>query len=97
MNLGRKSSVITSSLGVKNSKPSLSLGVKQSHNPNMDMDNLMKQYTSDGIINNQSNSNYAQYEPIKGVNLPSHKVNHNKNYLEKAHKNKSEKGKNHFG
>ena len=97
MNLGRKSSVITSSLGVKNSKPSLSLGVKQSHNPNMDMDNLMKQYTTDGIINNQSNSNYAHYEPIKGVNLPSHKVNHSRNYLEKAHKIKSEKSRNHFG
>ena len=42
MNLGNKSSLITSSLGVKKSVPSLSLGVKQSHNPQMDSSNLAK-------------------------------------------------------
>jgi len=49
--------MIMSSLGVKNSRLFSSLGVKQSHNPQMDTDNLVKQYTSNGIINNQSNSN----------------------------------------
>jgi len=96
MNLGRKYSVITSSLGVKNSKPSLSLGVKQSHNPHMDTDNVIKQYTLNGIINNQSNSNNTHYEPIKGINLPNHKVNHIKNHLEKSNKIISEKSRNHF-
>ena len=96
MNLGRKSSVITASMGVKNSKPSLSLGVKQSHNPNMDTDNLMRANTSDGIINNQSNSNDTHYQPIKGVNIPHHKVIHKRNSLEKPHKIITEKSRNHF-
>ena len=96
MNLGSRSSIITASLGVKASNPSLSLGVRQSHNPHMDTDNLVKQYTSNGIINNQSNSNNNNYQPIKGINLPSHKVNHNRNYLEKPHKIRNEKDRNHF-
>ena len=97
MHLGRKSSMIMSSLGVKNSRLFSSLGVKQSHNPQMDTDNLVKQYTSNGIINNQSNSNNNNYQPIKGINLPSHKVNHNRNYLEKPHKIRNQKDRNHFG
>ena len=63
----------------------------------MDADSLIKNHTSNGIINNNSNSNNSHHEPIKGINLPHHKVNHNRNYLEKAHKIISEKSRNHFG
>lgn len=94
MHLGQKNSVVSSSLGVKNSKPTKSLGVK-SHAPQLDAD-LIKSYTSDGIIINESNSNNTQREPILGVKLQSHKVNHNKNYLEKASKIRNEKSRNHF-
>ena len=100
--LGRKTSVVLSSLGVKNSKLYSSLGVKQSHNPHIDVENLMRNQTSNGIINNTSNSNENNYQPIKGVNLPYRQVAHhqaaqNKNYLEKAHRTQSKKGGNHFG
>ena len=96
MNLGNKSSLITSSLGVKKSVPSLSLGVKQSHNPQMDSSNLVKNYTSDGMINNHSNSNHSRRDPIKGISLPHTKVNHTRNHLEKASKIRHEKYRNHF-
>lgn len=94
MHLGQKNSIVSASVGVKNSKPSLSLGVK-SHSPQLDAD-LMKSYTSDGIIVNDSNSNSAQREPILGVKLQSYKVNHNKNHLEKASKIRNEKSRNYF-
>ena len=96
MHLGRKSSMIMSSLGVKNSRLFSSLGVKQSHNPQMDTDNLVKQYTSNGIINNQSNSNNNNYQPIKGINIPNQKVNRNINNIEKPHKIRNEKNRNKF-
>ena len=70
MSLGRKTSVVLSSLGVKNSRLYHSLGVKQSHSPNIDVDNLMRNQTSNGIINNTSNSNENNYQPIKGISLP---------------------------
>lgn len=94
MYVGVKKSISSSSLGVKNSKPSLSLGVK-SNGPQLDAD-LIKSYTSDGIIVNESNSNNTQREPILGVKLQTHKVVHNKNYLEKASKIRHEKSRNHF-
>ena len=72
--LGRKTSVVLSSLGVKNSNLYSSLGVKQSHNPHIDVENLMRNQTSNGIINNTSNSNENNYQPIKGVNLRLHQV-----------------------
>ena len=97
MHLGRKSSMIMSSLGVKNSRLFSSLGVKQSHNPQMDTDNLVKQYTSNGIINNHSNSNNNNFQPIKGINLPNQKVNRNINNIEKQHKIRNEQDRNHFG
>ena len=102
MSLGRKTSVVLSSLGVKNSRLYHSLGVKQSHSPNIDVDGLMRNQTSNGIINNTSNSNENNYQPIRGVNLPYHQVAHhqaaqNKNYLEKAHKMQSKKSGIHFG
>ena len=97
MSLGRKTSVVLSSLGVKNSRLYHSLGVKQSHSPNIDVDSLIRNQTSNGIINNTSNSNENNYQPIKGVNLPYHQAAQNKNYLEKAHKMQSKKGGNHFG
>ena len=96
MNLGRRSSIITASLGVKTSKPSLSLGVRQSHNPHMDTDNLVKQYTSNGIVNNHSNSNDNNNQPIKGINIPNQKVNRNINNIEKPHKIRNEKDRNKF-
>lgn len=97
MSLGRKTSVVLSSLGVKNSRLYHSLGVKQSHSPNIDVDSLIRNQTSNGIINNTSNSNENNKQPIKGVNLPYHHVAQNKNYLEKAHKIRNEKDRNHFG
>ena len=95
---GRKSQVVTSSLGLKNSKPSLSLGIKQSHNPHLDSDTLTRNYTSDGIINNESNSNDNHYQPIKGVHLPNYKntISSNRNNIEKAHKIKRSSDKSHF-
>ncbi len=98
MNLGQKAQVITSSLGVKNSKPSLSLGVKQSHNPYLDYDAVVRHNTSDGIINNESNSNDTHYQPIKGISLPNYKntINSNRNTTEKAHKIKRSSDKSHF-
>ncbi len=99
MNLtGRKSQAITLLLGVKNSKPSLSVGVKQSHNPHLDYDALVRHNTPSGIINNDSNSNDTHYQPIKGIQLPSHKsnVNTNRNSIEKAHKIKRSSENNHF-
>jgi len=98
MKLGNKSQVVTSSLGVKNSKPSLSLGVKQSHNPQLDISNLMRNNTSDGIIRNESNSNDNSYQPIKGIQLSSNRshVNSNRNSIEKAHKIKHSSENNHF-
>ena len=85
MHLGQKSQRIISSLGVKSSIPHLSLGVK-SYGPQLDVDSLIKNHTPDGIIRNESNSNNMHREPILGVKLQSHKVNHNRNYLEKATK-----------
>ena len=96
MNLGRKSSIITAALGVKNSRLYSSLGVKQSHNPHMDVDSLIRNHTPSGIINNHSNSNDNNYQPIKGINIPNQKINRNRNILEKAHKIISEKSRNHF-
>ena len=98
MKLGNKSQVVTSSLGVKNSKPSLSLGVKQSHNPQLDISNLIRNNTSDGIIRNESNSNDNSYQPIKGIQLSSNRshVNSNRNSIEKAHKIKHSSENNHF-
>ena len=96
MHLGRKSSMIMSSLGVKNSRLFSSLGVKQSHNPHMDADNLVKQYTSNGIINNHSNSNDNNNQPIKGINIPNQKVNRNINNIEKPHKIRNAKDRNKF-
>ena len=75
----KKSHVVTSSLGLKISKPSLSLGIKQSHNPHLDSDTLTRNNTSEGIINNESKSNDSQYQPIKGVHLPNYKSNINSN------------------
>ena len=95
MHLGQKSQRIISSLGVKSSIPHLSLGVK-SYSPQLDVDSLIKNHTPDGIIRNESNSNNMHREPILGVKLQSHKVNHNRNYLEKATKIRHEKGRNHF-
>ena len=96
MQLGRKSQVITKSLGVKNSKPTSNVGIKQSHNPHMDSDYLVKDNTANGIINH-SNSNNNSLQPIKGVQLPYHKVEiRNRNYLEKAHKLKQSSDRNHF-
>ena len=95
--LGRKTSMILSSLGVKNFKLHSCLGVKQTLNPHIDVENLMRNQTSNGIINNTSNSNENNKQPIKGVNLPYHQAAQNKNYLEKAHKMQSKKGGNHFG
>ena len=97
MSLGRKTSVVLSSLGVKNSRLYHSLGVKQSHSPNIDVDSLIRNQTSNGIINNTSNSNENNKQPIKGVNLPYHQAAQNKNFLEKAHKIRQEKDRNHFG
>ena len=98
MNLGQKYQVITSSLGVKNSKASLSLGVKQNHNSNFDLGNVVKHNTSDGIINNESNSNDVHYQPIKGVSLSNHKntINSNRNSIEKAHRIKKSSDNKHF-
>ena len=42
MQLGRKSQIITKSLGVKNQKLTLGLGIQQSHNTSMDLMNLHK-------------------------------------------------------
>ena len=98
MKLGNKSQVVTSPLGVKNSKPSLSLGVKQSHNPQLDISNLIRNNTSDGIIRNESNCNDNSYQPIKGIQLSSNRshVNSNRNSIEKAHKIKHSSENNHF-
>ena len=96
MHLGRRPSIRTASLGVRNLRSSFSLGVKQSHNPHMDVDNLVRQHTPNGIINNHSNSISSQREPIIGINLPQTKVNHARNYLEKAHKIIPEKKRNLF-
>jgi len=99
MKLGNKSQVVTSSLGVKNSKPSLSLGVKQSHNPQLDISNLMRNNTPDGIIRNESTSNDNSYQPIKGIQLSSNRsrvTNSNRNSIEKAHKIKHSSENNHF-
>ena len=98
MKLGMKSQVLTSSLGVKQSRPTSSLGVKQSHNPHLDYDTLVKNNTSDGIIHNESNSNNAHYQPIKGIPLPSHRNNiqSNRNSLEKKHRVHKSSENNHF-
>ena len=90
MSLGRKTSVVLSSLGVKNSRLYHSLGVKQSHSPNIDVDSLIRNQTSNGTINNTSNSNENNYQPMKGVNLAypqavHHQAAQNNNYLEKSH------------
>ena len=45
MRLGNKSQVIMAALGVKNSSPYSSLGVKQSHNPRLDVDALIRNNT----------------------------------------------------
>ena len=93
MFLGQKSRRIISSLGVKSSIPHFSLGVK-SYGPQLD-DSLIKNHTPDGIIHNNFNSNSMQREPILGIKLQYHKVNHNGNYLEKARKIINEKNRNH--
>ena len=96
MQLGRKSQNITSSLGVKNQRVTLGLGVKQSHNPHMESDIPHKNNSSNGITN-QSNSTNNSHQPIKGVQLPYHKVEpNNRNYLEKAHKIKRYSDRNKF-
>ena len=98
MRLGNKSQVIMAALGVKNSRPYSSLGVKQSHNPRLDVDALIRNNTPNGIINNKSNSNDNNYQPIKGIQLSSHKsnVNLSRNNIEKAHKIKRSSDNNHF-
>ena len=98
MRLGNKSQVIMSALGVKNSRPYSSLGVKQSHNPRLDVDALIRNNTPNGIINNESNSNDTHYQPIKGISLPNYKntINSNRNTIEKAHKIKRSSDKSHF-
>ena len=99
MNLtGQKSYGYKSSSGVKNSVLSSSLGIKQNHNPHLDVGALYRNYTPDGIINNDSNSNDTHYQPIKGIQLPSHKstINLNRNSIEKAHKIKRSSENNHF-
>ena len=97
MKLGLKSQVLGSALGVKNSKPTSSLGVKQSHNPNAEIENLIRANTQDGSIHNESNSNDTHKQPIKGIQLPPHKNNikSNRNSLEKKHKVRSSEN-NHF-
>ena len=96
MQLGRKSQKITKSLGVKNQKVTLGLGIKQSHNTSMDSMNLHKESTANGITNH-SNSTINNYQPIKGIQLPYHKVEiKNRNYLEKAHKIKRSSDRNNF-
>jgi hypothetical protein len=98
MSLGRKTQAVTLSPGVKNSKPYSSLGVKQSHNPRLDIDALIRNNTPNGIINNESNGNDNNYQPIKGIQLANHKssVNLSRNNIEKAHKIKRSSDNNHF-
>jgi hypothetical protein len=98
MRLGNKSQVIMAALGVKNSRPRYSLGVKQSNNPHLDVDALIRNNTQSGIINNESNSNDNNYQPIKGIQLPNYKnsISSNRNNIEKAHKIKKSSENNHF-
>ena len=86
MGVGRKSSVIMQSLGVKNSRVSSSLGIK-SQNPHLDADNFVRNHSSNGIIHNTSNSNNQHHEPIKGVPVSSKQ---DRNNLEKPRKLRSE-------
>ena len=62
--------------------------MKQSHNPNQYVDILVRANTPNGNIHNNSNSNDAHYQPIKGIQLPAHRNNiqSNRNSLEKKHK-----------
>ena len=98
MSLGQKSQVRISPLGGKNSIPKYSLGVKQSHNPYLNVENLIRNNTQGGIISNESNSNDNNYQPIKGIQLPNYKnsISSNRNNIEKAHKIKKSSENNHF-
>ena len=97
MRIGQKSQIQKSLVGVKNSKLSQVLGAKQSHNPRLDVDTIIKQNNNpDGYIYNESNSNQNNNQPIKGVSLPNYKSNNNINSLEKAHKIKRSPDKRHF-
>ena len=97
MRLGQKSQVLKYLSGVKNSKLSQVLGAKQSHNPRLDVDTIIKQNNNpDGYIYNESNSNQNNAQPIKGVSLPNYKSNNNINSLEKPHKIKRSSDKSKF-
>ena len=98
MSLGQKSQVRISPLGGKNSRPRYTLGVKHSNNPHLDIDALIRNNTQSGIINNESNSNDNNYQPIKGIQLPNYKnsISSNRNNIEKAHKIKKSSENNHF-
>ena len=83
MRFGQKSQIQKSLVGVKNSKLSQVLGAKQSHNPRLDVDTIIKHNNNpDGYIYNESNSNQNNNQPIKGVSLPNYKSNSNINSLE---------------
>ncbi len=84
--------------GVKDSRSRYNLGVKQSNNPHLDVDTLIRNNTESGIITNESNSNDNNYQPIKGIQLPNYKnsISSNRNNIEKAHKIKKSSENNHF-
>ncbi len=94
---GQKSYGFKLSPGYKNSVTSSNSGVKQNNNI-LDVGALIRNNTSSGIINNESNSNDNNYQPIKGIQLSNHKssVNSNRNNIEKAHKIKRSSENNHF-
>ena len=98
MRLGNKSPIIMTALGIKDSRPRYNLGVKQSNNPHLNVDALIRNNTQSGIITNESNSNDNNYQPIKGIQLPNYKnsISSNRNNIEKAHKIKKSSENNHF-
>ena len=97
MRIGQKLQIQRLLVGVKNSKLSQVLGAKQSHNPRLDVDTIIKHNNNpDGYIYNESNSNQNNNQPIKGVPLPNYKSNSNINSLEKSHKIKRSSDKSHF-
>ena len=98
MSLGNKSPIIMTALGIKDSRQRYNLGVKQSNNPHLNVDALIRNNTQSGIITNESNSNDNNYQPIKGIQLPNYKnsINSNRNNIEKAHKIKKSSENNHF-
>ena len=92
MRIGQKNQIPKSLIGIKNSKLSQVLGNKQSHNPRLEVDTIIKNNNSDGYIHNESNSNQNNIQPIKGVSVP----NNNKSIsLEKTKKLRSSEN-NHF-